>query len=283
MASWITDDKPSSGSATGLVADAINDGTTTVAPSQNAVYDALALKIANPGGSNDDFLQRKAGVYTNRTIPQVKTDLGISAFAETVLDDTTALAMRTTLGIRRIGKVRPKGNSLTHLGLPNVDFYGGRDTTVLADTLFYGAPFFVDEDISPDLISLRVTSTPGSSANARCAVVEVDNDLQPSASALFDQQVVIGTGTGVFTSALTGVTLVPGKVYVPIIQSSVNVNMRSYYALRTYIDTTMPASYINQYRKSRTYAAFSGAPPAWDIISNVNGLVGIDTFFLLRW
>ena len=38
------------GSATGLVADAINDGTTTVAPSQNAVFDALALKapIASP-------------------------------------------------------------------------------------------------------------------------------------------------------------------------------------------------------------------------------------------
>ena len=50
MASWITDDKPSSGSATGLVADAINDGTTTVAPSQNAVFDALASKAnsANP-------------------------------------------------------------------------------------------------------------------------------------------------------------------------------------------------------------------------------------------
>ena len=50
MASWITDDKPSSGSATGLVADAINDGTTTVAPSQNAVFDALALKapLASP-------------------------------------------------------------------------------------------------------------------------------------------------------------------------------------------------------------------------------------------
>jgi len=50
MASWITDDKPSSGSATGLVADAINDGTTTVAPSQNAVFDALATKadLASP-------------------------------------------------------------------------------------------------------------------------------------------------------------------------------------------------------------------------------------------
>ena len=34
----------------GVVADAINDGTTTVAPSQNAVFDALALKapIASP-------------------------------------------------------------------------------------------------------------------------------------------------------------------------------------------------------------------------------------------
>ena len=67
------------------VADAINDGTTTVAPSQNAVFDALALKIANPGGSNDDFLQRKAGVYTNRTIAQVKTDLGVVAPALTLI------------------------------------------------------------------------------------------------------------------------------------------------------------------------------------------------------
>ena len=39
------------GGGGGLVADAINDGTTTVAPSQNAVFDALALKapLASPG------------------------------------------------------------------------------------------------------------------------------------------------------------------------------------------------------------------------------------------
>ena len=35
------------GGGGGLVADAINDGTTTVAPSQNAVFDALALKVPN--------------------------------------------------------------------------------------------------------------------------------------------------------------------------------------------------------------------------------------------
>ena len=37
------------GGGAGLVADAINDGTTTVAPSQNAVFDALALKAATSG------------------------------------------------------------------------------------------------------------------------------------------------------------------------------------------------------------------------------------------
>ena len=73
------------GGAAALVADAINDGTTTVAPSQNAVFDALAAKITNPGGSNDDFLQRKAGVYTNRTVAQVKSDLGIVAPALTLI------------------------------------------------------------------------------------------------------------------------------------------------------------------------------------------------------
>jgi hypothetical protein len=36
-----------------------------------------AAGIADPGGSNDDFLQRKSGAWTNRTIAQVKTDLGV--------------------------------------------------------------------------------------------------------------------------------------------------------------------------------------------------------------
>jgi hypothetical protein len=42
-------DASPSGSA--LVADAINDGTTTIAPSQNVVFDALALKLDLAGGS----------------------------------------------------------------------------------------------------------------------------------------------------------------------------------------------------------------------------------------
>lgn len=36
-----------------------------------------AAGIADPGGANDDFLQRKSGAWTNRTVAQVKTDLGV--------------------------------------------------------------------------------------------------------------------------------------------------------------------------------------------------------------
>jgi hypothetical protein len=37
-----------------------------------------AAGIPDPGGANDDFLQRKAGAWTYRTPAQVKTDLGVS-------------------------------------------------------------------------------------------------------------------------------------------------------------------------------------------------------------
>ncbi len=37
-----------------------------------------AAGIADPGGANDDFLQRKSGAWTNRTVAQVRTDLGVA-------------------------------------------------------------------------------------------------------------------------------------------------------------------------------------------------------------
>ena len=38
----------------------------------------LNMGIADPGGANDDFLQRKSSAWAARTVAQVKTDLGIT-------------------------------------------------------------------------------------------------------------------------------------------------------------------------------------------------------------
>jgi hypothetical protein len=84
MASWTSDDVPSSGSATGLVADAINDGVTTVAPSQNAVFDALTGKeTAGAAATAQAFAVQR----TNHTGTQT---------ADTLTDGTTNKAYTAT-------------------------------------------------------------------------------------------------------------------------------------------------------------------------------------------
>ena len=51
-------------------------GTKFLADDQT--YKTVSSGIADPGGSNDDFLQRKSGAWTNRTVAQVRTDLGVA-------------------------------------------------------------------------------------------------------------------------------------------------------------------------------------------------------------
>lgn len=103
---WVNRTIPQLKSDLGLVADALNDGTVAVAPSQNAVFDALATRdtaiaakqdgdsdltaIAALSPANDDVIQRKAGAWTNRTIPQLKSDLGL--VADAINDGTVAVA-----------------------------------------------------------------------------------------------------------------------------------------------------------------------------------------------
>lgn len=71
----------------GKVADAINDGTTTIAPSQNAVFDALALKqpldsdlttIAGLTATTDNFMVAASSAWASRTPAQAKTSLALT-------------------------------------------------------------------------------------------------------------------------------------------------------------------------------------------------------------
>lgn len=68
------------------VADALNDGTTGVAPSQNVVFDALALKqpldsdltaIAALAATTDNFIVAVASAWASRTPAQVRATLAL--------------------------------------------------------------------------------------------------------------------------------------------------------------------------------------------------------------
>ena len=78
-----------SGGGGGLVADAINDGTTTVAPSQNAVFDALALKapLASPTFTGTpEAPTASAGTNTTQiaTTAMVQSEVGLLVPKSTV-------------------------------------------------------------------------------------------------------------------------------------------------------------------------------------------------------
>ena len=187
----------------GVVADAINDGTTTVAPSQNAVYDALALKVPTsrtlagldlsadrtastlrtalslvPGTdvqaydadlgqiaaatfADDDFVQKKAGSLTNRTIAQVKADLGGVA-TDAIFDAKGDLPVGTGADAAAKLTVGADGSSLT------------ADSSAAAGVAWLGAvsikaPKTADGGIHTPETTLAGGAAPQSAANAQVA------------------------------------------------------------------------------------------------------------------
>lgn len=64
-------------------------------------HDADLTTIAGLTPTNDDILQRKAGAWTNRTIAQLATDLGLAAGYQPLDSDLTAIAALATTSYGR--------------------------------------------------------------------------------------------------------------------------------------------------------------------------------------
>jgi hypothetical protein len=87
------------------VADAINDGTTTVAPSQNAVFDALALKLSLSGGTMTGALNMDGEALQNVPAPSAGGDAANKTYvddqddlrATVALDNLASVAINTAL------------------------------------------------------------------------------------------------------------------------------------------------------------------------------------------
>lgn len=87
-------------------------------PTKNAIYDKIEALIAAIAANyqlldsdltafaalsptNDDIVQRKAGAWTNRSIAQLLTDLGLAALYQPLDSDLTAIAALTTTSFGR--------------------------------------------------------------------------------------------------------------------------------------------------------------------------------------
>jgi hypothetical protein len=188
------------GGLSGLVADAINDGTTTVAPSQNAVFDALALKVANPGGSNDDFLQRKAGAWAARTIAQVKTDLGVG---------------------RQLAHLGDRGR-----GVPTeIATYHIASTYALTANRLYLHPIVVSNPVTITAANCEVTATGAGTVVMGIYNAAVTSSRWLPTSLVSSFGTVSVSSTGVKTISSLSVTL-PAGVYMMALCSDVAPTVR---------------------------------------------------------
>lgn len=122
--------------------------------------DADLTTIAGLSPSNDDFLQRKAGAWTNRTVDQVKSDLSLSG--SNTGDQTITLT----------GDVTGTGT-------------GSFATTIKTDVALAGSPTTTTQ--SPDDNSTNISTTAYADAKVEDAIVNGVTTIAPSQNIIFDE------------------------------------------------------------------------------------------------
>lgn len=155
-----------------------------------------AAGIADPGGANDDFLQRKSGAWTYRTVAQVKSDLGVGAPAPIAhfYEDNIYSGLQ---------------------GLTHATVGGGGTGVAYGANLLYLWRIMVPQDVTVDGLLLQVHVDGGSGALARCGIYAQDSTTAPVGAPLVqsaDLNVNVTGGTLV-SAAVTATALTAWTPY----------------------------------------------------------------------
>lgn len=124
-------------------------------------------KINDPGGANDDFLQRKSDGWTNRTVAQVKADLGLGApvAIEHFYEDNIYSGLQ---------------------GLNHATLSGGGSGQVYGQNLLVLWRIMPVMDVDIDGFLLQVQVDGGSGALARVGIFAQDPTSAPTGAPLLD-------------------------------------------------------------------------------------------------
>lgn len=191
----------------GVVADAINDGVTDVAPSQNAVFDALALLVPKSlVDAKGDILVATA----NDTVARK----AVGADGTALLADSTQ-ADGTRWGFTFIHK--RTGLQASSYGMPGVTVtnYNSQTGTVGRNQLWL-LPFLVLRPLQITAMARRnITAITVSDATVRCGIYATDANQAPSGAALVSTDLLFpsGTASGTTVANVVSLDLQPGLYY----------------------------------------------------------------------
>ena len=294
------------GSATGLVADAINDGTTTVAPSQNAVFDALALKapLASPTftgtpaaptatqGTNTTqvattgFVQTEVGLLVPKSTVTTKGDLivatgpgavtrrGVGSNGQVLTADSTqtdGVKWATPSTGSSGGAPLDSGN--TNVVAVHTDCVAGAGTGVgIAAGSMVLAPGRATNGQTIPYLSFQVTA---SSLSAGQSVYVVFYGVDPTTgkldALLVSKSTVVGTGIGFFDIAGGGSTYPTVPFWVGIHNPSSNAGAVTILSTNAINSRTGRKSFLN---RGALYAPSQGTTPPSSVSSYTYSTAG---------
>ena len=297
------------GSATGVVADAINDGTTTVAPSQNAVFDALALKadLASPALTGDptaptqaqgnnttriattEFVHTEASLLVPKALVDAKGDLLVATAPDTVArlpvgtDGQVLVAdsaqtpgvkwASATAGITN-GMPRVSGDTARAFTIPGVIIQVfGTATPSPNRTVFQ--PIRLDKARTYDQIQLEVTAAATAGSRCRTAIYAVD-DYWQATDLLFDSGQMANDAIAVVTAGIS-LTLPSGN-YMMVTVTQGSAAFRVAYCLPPWLNAFKAAAgvagYLNVFTASGNTNVANGFPAVSDATTKFEGATG---------